>query len=88
MSMSQPQFAPPLPKKLKPRSKKLKPRRKHKRLQLLWGADEIAAFIDRPVRATYHLLETKKIPAEKVGAIWVGNPQKIAAVLTGDDASA
>jgi hypothetical protein len=36
----------------------------------VWGAEAIAKVINRPVRATYHLLEQGHLPATKTGAIW------------------
>ena len=39
----------------------------------LWGCKAIAAFIGRTPRATFHLLETGKLPAGKVGATWVAS---------------
>jgi hypothetical protein len=39
----------------------------------IWGAENIAAFIGRSVRSTYHLLEKELIPAEKIGALWVAH---------------
>jgi hypothetical protein len=38
---------------------------------VVWGAKEIAATINRPVRATYHLLEKDCVPgARKIGGRW------------------
>ncbi len=42
-------------------------------VDFLWGCKAIAAFIDRTPRQTFHLLEAKKLPARKIGAIWVGS---------------
>jgi hypothetical protein len=39
-------------------------------LDLLWGCGEIAAFIKRPVRPTYYLLEAGMLPARKTGKVW------------------
>lgn len=39
--------------------------------ELVWGAEAIAAFIGRPVRATFHMLEKGELPARKVGQRWV-----------------
>ena len=36
----------------------------------LEGASEIAAFTGKTVRQTTHLLETKQIPAFKIGGRW------------------
>lgn len=44
-------------------------------LALVWGADNIAKAINRPIRATYHLLETNALPgASKVGGRWCFAP--------------
>ena len=40
------------------------------RLDLVWGVDAIAAEINQSRRQTYHLLETGRLPAQKVGAKW------------------
>ncbi|MCV9997357.1 helix-turn-helix domain-containing protein [Pararhizobium sp. YC-54] len=40
-------------------------------IELIWGADEIAKFIGRSPRVTFHLLTTGAIPAKKVGGRWV-----------------
>ncbi len=37
---------------------------------LIWGVPAIARVIGHTHRATYHLLETNKLPAQKVGAKW------------------
>ncbi|SFZ82396.1 hypothetical protein SAMN02983003_1054 [Devosia enhydra] len=39
-------------------------------LDLLWGCDEIAAFIRCSRRQCYHLLETRAIPAQLVRGRW------------------
>ena len=39
-------------------------------LPLLWGVKEIAAYIGRPQRATYHLLDQGRLPAKVVGGRW------------------
>ena len=44
---------------------------------ILWGCNAISDFIDRSPRATYHLLESKKIPAGKIGANWIGSKRAI-----------
>jgi hypothetical protein len=41
--------------------------------QLLWGAQEIASFIDRELRETFYLLEKKRLPATKIGNSWVSS---------------
>jgi hypothetical protein len=37
---------------------------------LIWGAQSIAKEIERTERQTYHLLETGRLPAEKVAGRW------------------
>jgi hypothetical protein len=37
---------------------------------LLWGVQSIANEIDRTERQTFHLLETGRLPARKVGGRW------------------
>lgn len=39
-------------------------------LDLLWGCEQIAAFIRCSRRQTYHLLETRAIPAQLVRGRW------------------
>jgi len=39
-------------------------------IKAIWGAKEIAKTIGRPVRATFRLLESGKIPAKKIGGRW------------------
>jgi hypothetical protein len=50
---------------------------------LLWGVEAIAAYIGRNVRQTYYLVQTQKIPAQKMGALWVSRKSTIDRVLTG-----
>jgi len=39
-------------------------------LDVLYGAEEIAAFINRDVRQTFYMLETGLLPAKKIGKQW------------------
>ncbi|TCQ28234.1 DNA-binding protein [Rhizobium sp. PP-CC-3G-465] len=41
------------------------------KIELIWGADDIAKIIGRSPRVTFHLLTTGSIPAKKVGGRWV-----------------
>jgi hypothetical protein len=50
---------------------------------LLWGVEAIAAYIGRNIRQTYYLVQTKKIPAQKSGALWVARKSVIDRALTG-----
>lgn len=49
------------------------------RLELVWGAEEIAKIIGRSPRVTFHLLTTGAIPARKVGGRWVAERGKLIA---------
>jgi hypothetical protein len=42
-------------------------------LDLICGAEAIAAEIARPKRAAYHLLETGRLPAKVIGGKWVAS---------------
>jgi hypothetical protein len=56
---------------------------------LIWGAEAIAAEINRTPRQTFHMLENGLLPAGKVGEKWVGSRTTIRAALlkiTGADA--
>jgi hypothetical protein len=37
---------------------------------LLWGVSDISKEINRTQRQTFHLLETRALPAQKVGRRW------------------
>jgi len=39
-------------------------------LDVLWGASQIAAVLNCSERKVFHLLETGKLPARKVGKVW------------------
>jgi hypothetical protein len=51
---------------------------------ILWGVEAIAAHIGRNVRQTYYLVQSQKIPAQKVGALWVGRKSTIDRALSGE----
>ena len=51
---------------------------------ILWGVEAIAAYIGRNQRQTYYLLQTKQIPGQKVGAIWLARRSRIDAHLSGE----
>jgi len=51
-------------------------------LDLLWGVNGIAAFINRTPVATYHLLKKRKLPARKVGGVWVAEKGALRQHLT------
>jgi hypothetical protein len=57
----------------------------------IWGARAIAiaaGLVDRRgkprVRAAYHLLEKKLLPADKVGRTFVSTPRRLRAVANGE----
>jgi hypothetical protein len=42
---------------------------------VVWGAPAIAAAINRPLRATYHMLESDRLPgAKKIAGRWCFAP--------------
>lgn len=43
----------------------------NQKLDLIWGADAIAAELGCNRRRAYHLLENGEIPAKRVGGKWV-----------------
>jgi hypothetical protein len=51
---------------------------------LLWSVEEIAAYIRRPVRQTYNLIQRDLIPTRKVGAILTARKSELRARLLGD----
>lgn len=52
------------------------------KLDLIWGADDIAKAIGLNRRQTYHLLEGGHLPAKRVGGKWVASRAKLIAALT------
>jgi hypothetical protein len=43
--------------------------------RIVWGAPAIAAAINRPLRATYHMLESGRLPgAKKIAGRWCFTP--------------
>ena len=54
---------------------------------MIWGVTAIAAYIKRTERQTYHLIQTKQIPTQKVGAIVTGRRSKIRARLLGEESA-
>jgi len=53
----------------------------------VWGAEAIAKLIGLSTRATFHLLENRRLPAKKVGGRWVVLPSTIRRYLGGEDAT-
>jgi hypothetical protein len=43
----------------------------------LWGAENIAAVINRTPRQTYYALEQGYLDADKVGAQWCTTPRRL-----------
>jgi hypothetical protein len=50
-----------------------------KKMDLIWGADEISKVIGRSTRVTFHMLTTGVLPAKKVGGRWVIERSKLIA---------
>jgi hypothetical protein len=46
-------------------------------LGVLWGAQEIADFIERPVRDVYYLLQQGHLDADKCGDLWVSTRSRL-----------
>jgi len=53
----------------------------------IWGVAAIAKEINRNERQTYYLLQNKKLPAKKVGAIWQSSRWKLRAFFAKGDAA-
>ena len=51
---------------------------------LVWGCEAIGRVINRNPRQTYHLLESKTLPARKVGHQWVASRRNLRAFLVGE----
>jgi hypothetical protein len=52
----------------------------------IWGARNIAIAINKPVAATYHLLEKGRIPADKNGKAWVTTLRRLRTIGAGKSA--
>jgi hypothetical protein len=52
---------------------------------LLWGADEIAAYIGRPRRLVYYWLQKKIIPGTKCGETWTSTKSRLHRHFNDDD---
>jgi hypothetical protein len=48
-----------------------------------WGGKAIGHAINRNPRQTYHLLETGRLPAKKIGGRWCASRAVLRAFLTG-----
>jgi hypothetical protein len=60
---------------------------KSKNLNLIWGAREIAAALNISERKAFHLLESNKLPAKKIGGSWV-MPRKAIGQIFSNSAAA
>lgn len=56
-------------------------------LDLLWGAEAIGAYINTGRRQTFYLLATGKLPARKVGNLWVASRMALRRHLLGEEGS-
>jgi hypothetical protein len=54
------------------------------RLDIIWGAPQIARYINKPVPATYRLLEAGQLPARKNGKLWTSTKRELREALTTD----
>jgi hypothetical protein len=50
---------------------------------LMHRASEIAAFIGMTRRRTFYLLESRELPATKIGSLWVASKSALRVRLTG-----
>jgi hypothetical protein len=44
---------------------------------LLWGVADVAEYIGRPMRATFHLLASGALPGARIGGRWVASRAKL-----------
>jgi hypothetical protein len=51
---------------------------------LLWGAEAIGRAINRTRRETFYLLESGRLPAQKIGHRWVASRRDLFAALRGE----
>ena len=51
----------------------------------VWGADAIAKLIGRTRAQTFHLLHSGKLPAKKVGSLWVAMPSALLRACGADE---
>ncbi len=55
-------------------------------LDLIWGAEAIGEYINSNQRKTYYYLETGKLPARKLGNLWVASRAALRHHFLGDGA--
>jgi hypothetical protein len=62
------------------------PQHNHNELSgdLLWGVSDISKAINRTPRQTFHLLETRALPALKVGRRWCATRSGLARFFGGE----
>lgn len=53
-------------------------------LGVLWGAQAIADYIERPVRDVYYLLQQDHIDADKCGDLWVTTKDRLRRQFNGE----
>lgn len=52
--------------------------------RIIWGAKAIADEIGRTERQTFHLLETGRLPATKIGGRWAADVVRLRALFHRD----
>ena len=52
--------------------------------RLLWGARAIGQVLNRTTSQAFRMLEQGRLPAKKIGKIWVSTPRQLRGVLTLD----
>ena len=53
----------------------------------IWGAAAIGEVLDLSERQTYHLLQTKKLPAKKIGSRHVSTKRQLLSAFTVETAA-
>jgi hypothetical protein len=54
--------------------------------EVLWGARAIADEIGIDVRACYYLLQCERLPAKKIGDVWVTTRSRLRRAIEGEAA--
>ena len=57
-------------------------------LDILWGATQIADYLGCGKRKVFHLLETGRLPARKVGKVWTTTRSQLKKFFDGEGAKA
>jgi hypothetical protein len=52
---------------------------------ILWGAAAIGDYLGKNYRQTVYLLSTKRLPAKKLGAMWIAQRSKLRACLLDEE---